>query len=397
MKTKYNYYFYTLLSILIVILFFLINTLSISYKEALNVFVNQSVLSFLTNISIYVFGQNDISLRLPFLIFYILSVLLMYEITNGYFKYEKDRFISIFIFMILPGVLSASILVNSAIVVLFFVLLYIYYYQKYKKHNYYLLFIFIFIDNSFSILYLALFFYSLKNKNNTMILISSFLFGISMYIYGFDTSGKPQGFILDTFAIYMSIFSPLIFLYFIYSIYRIGIKGEKEIVWYISTTALILSFIFSFRQKIYIEDFAPFVVIALPFVLKMFFNSYRVRLKQFRKGHNLAIIITLLILFLNIMLSIFNKPLYLVLPNIKKHFVYKYHFAKHIAQELKSRGINNVESNNEDLLLRLRYYGINTGKEYFISLDDFGFYNETINIDYYGKNLLTLYIIKIVE
>ena len=68
--------------------------MSISYKEALNLFVNESVLSIITNISTYIFGQNDLALRGPFVIFYVLSSFLMYKITKNYFKYEKDRFIN---------------------------------------------------------------------------------------------------------------------------------------------------------------------------------------------------------------------------------------------------------------------------------------------------------------
>ena len=86
---RYNYYFYTLLTVLVFVLLFVANTLSISYKEALNVFVNTSVLTYITNTSLYIFGQNDIALRLPFIIFYILSVLLMYKITDKYFNYIK--------------------------------------------------------------------------------------------------------------------------------------------------------------------------------------------------------------------------------------------------------------------------------------------------------------------
>ena len=159
-NNKYKYYFYTSLLLLSFILLFKASySLSISYKEALNVFVNNSVLSLITNSSIYIFGQNDIALRLPFILFYVFSVILMYKITENYFRYEKDRYISIIIFMILPGVLSASLLVNSAIVIIFFTLLYIYYYQKYNQHSYFLLLLFLFIDNSFAILYIAIFFY----------------------------------------------------------------------------------------------------------------------------------------------------------------------------------------------------------------------------------------------
>ncbi|MGB1227061.1 MAG: glycosyltransferase family 39 protein [Poseidonibacter sp.] len=390
---RYNYYFYFLLSLLVLVLLFVSNTLSISYKEALNVFVNNSVLTYVTNTSLYLFGQNDIALRLPFILFYILSILMMYKITENYFSKERDRFISICIFMLLPGVLSASLLVNSAIIVTFLTLLYLYYYKVTNKHSYLLLCLFVFIDNSFAILFLALFFYSLKDKKSLLPWISLILFSLSMYIYGFSTEGKPRGFFLDTFAIYASIFSPLLFIYFFYSIYRVGFKEkEKSLTWYISTTALILSFLFSFRQRVYIEDFAPYVVISLPFMLKIFFHSYRIRLKEFRKKHDIAVILVLFMLFINVFFTIVNKPLYLVLPNEKKHFVYKYHFIKELAQELKRNNIDMISSNDEQLLLRLRFYGIKEGTKHFISLEEFDSYKLKMTVSYYNKDLYRVYI-----
>ena len=395
-NNKYNYYFYISLSLLVIVLLFVINTLSISYKEALNVFVNTSVLSYISKSSIYIFGQNDFALRLPFIIFYILSVLLMYKITENYFKYPSDRLLAIIVFMLLPGVLSASLLVNSAIVVTFFTLVYIYYFQTTKKHSYYLLVLFLFIDNSFAILFLAIFFYSLKSKDKQILIISLTLFILSMYIYGFETAGKPRGFLVDTFAIYATIFSPFLFIYFFYSIYRIGLKEkDKSLIWYISSTALLLSFLFSFRQRIYIEDFAPYVVISLPFMLKIFLHSYRVRLKEFRLTHNIIASIVLIMLFINVLLTLVNKPLYLVLPNPKKHFVYKYHFIKEIAAELKRNNINNVSSENKELLLRLKYYGIEKGNDYFISKNKMEDYNRKITISYYNDKLFELYVLNL--
>lgn len=230
-KTKYSYYFYSVLAFIVVVLVLKANSsLSISYKEALNVFVNNSLLTMVTNLSIYFFGQNDIALRLPFILFYALSVILMYKITDNYFRYEKDRLISIFIFMVLPGVISASLLVNSAIIVIFFTLLYVYIFQKYNKHSYFLLVFYLFIDNSFAILYMAIFLYSLKNKDKKLTYISIVLFILSMYIYGFATDGKPKGFLVDTFAVYATVFSPLLFLYFVYAIYRAGIKKILPLV-----------------------------------------------------------------------------------------------------------------------------------------------------------------------
>lgn len=389
---KYDYLFYFILSILVVILIYVSNTLSISYKEALNVFENSSVLTYITKTSIYIFGQNDIALRLPFTIFYTLSVLLMYKLTLNYFKYKKDQFLSILIFMILPGVLSASLLVNSAIVVLFFTLLYIYIYEKNKEHPIWLLFLLVFIDNSFAIFFLALFFFSLKEKEKKLIYLSLFLFSLSMYIYGFQTEGKPKGYFLDTFAIYATIFSPLMFIYFIYTIYRAGIKNERTFVWYISTTALLVSLLFSFRQRVYIEDFAPYVVISIPFMLKMFYHSYRVRLSVFRRKHYILGLIVLFMLLVNCLLTIINKPLYLFLPDEKKHFAYKYHFAKDIASKLKSYGINKINVNDERLQLRLKYYGIEKGNQFYVSKNKNENVIKTLIISYYNKELIKLYI-----
>ena len=395
-NNKYTYYFYTFLLFLVCILLLKADiSLSISYKEALNVFVNNSILSMITKISIYIFGQNDIGLRLPFIVFYAFSVLLMYKLTENYFRYEKDRFIAICIFMILPGVLSASLLVNSAIIVTFFTLVYLYYYDKYKKHCYFLLVLFLFIDNSYAILYLALFFYSFKDQDKKLMYFSMIFFILSMYIYGFSTDGRPRGFLVDTFAVYATVFSPLLFLYFVYSIYRAGIKDERTLAWYISFTALILSIVFSFRQRIYIEDFAPYVVISLPFMLKIFFHSYRVRLKEFRGNYNIVAVLIIIMLAINVILTFVNKPLYNVLPDPTKHFVYQYHFIKELSAELKKRNINEITTLDEELALRLKFYDIRKGERYFISLKEFYNYDEKIAIEYYDKELFKVFIKRI--
>lgn len=395
-NNKYKYYFYLSLFFLTFILLFKATlSLSISYKEALNVFVNHSILSLITNTSIYIFGQNDIALRLPFILFYIFSVILMYQITENYFRYEKDRYISIIIFMVLPGVLSAALLVNSAIVVIFFTLLYIYYYQKYKQHSYLFLLFLLFIDNSFAILYLALFFYSIKSKDKKFIVFTFLLFCISMYMYGFSTGGKPKGFLVDTFGIYATVFSPFLFLYFIYTIYRTGIKNEKTLIWYISTTALILSLIISFRQRIYIEDFGPFVVISLPIMLKTFFSAYRVRLKEFRKSYSLLVFLVVSMLSVNVILTFINKPLYLVLPNPTKHFVYEYHFIKELVDELSKRGVTNLSTDSNELALRLKFYNIEKGEDYFLTQKKCDEPCEKISINYFGKEVFVAYLLKL--
>src|SRR5574344_141965 len=395
-QNRFKIYFFLLLIFITGLLFLKVEySLSISYKEALNLFVNESVLSIITNISTYIFGQNDLALRGPFVIFYVLSSFLMYKITKNYFKYEKDRFINIVIFMTLPGVLSASLLVNTAIIVIFFTLIYIYYYQTYQKHLYVILPFLLLVDNSFAILFLSLFFFSFKTKDRLLLYLSVTLFFLSLYIYGFSTDGKPKGFLIDTVGIYSAIFSPVLFLYFLYAIYKVAFSKDTNLVWYISFTALILSIIISFRQRVYIEDFAPFVVIFLPMMLKMFLNAYRVRLKEFRKAYNILAILIIFMLFINVFLTFINKPLYYVLPKPKKHFVYQYHFAKDLSKELKAKNINNIIVDDNELALRLKFYQIEVGDRYFLSTKEFYNYDQKIAINYLGKDIFFVYIKKL--
>lgn len=353
--------FISLLIFHFALLLFIVEDFSLSYKEVEVIFSNNSFIGVVANIFIDLFGQNDFAVRLPFILFYIGSTIVLYLLTDDYFKYKIDRLITVAIFMILPGVNTAALLVNESIVVIFFTLLYLYLYKLYEKEHYILLTLFLFIDNSFAILYLALFFYSLKKKDNILLIVSLVLFGLSMSIYGFDIGGHPRGYFLDTFGILASIFSPLLFIYFLYSIYRVGLKWEKDMYWYISTTALALALIFSLRQKVDIVDFAPFIVISIPIMVRLFMHSYRVRLQEYRKKHFTFASFTLFLLVVNFLILIFSKSLYPFFENPEKHFVYKHHIAKELAQELKKQNIDNLFVADTALQERLNFYGIGNG------------------------------------
>ncbi len=383
--------------VILVNVFFLlysVGDLSIRYEEAELFFYSEGLIHTLVNYSTSVFGQNDFALRMPFIVMHVLSMLCMYKIGKLFLKNKLDRVISVGIYALLPGVNSAAILVNSAGVVicltLFFIFLYMY---ELKKQAYLVLFLMLFIDNSFVILYFGLFFFAISKKDNFLIILSLILFSASMYIYGFDTGGKPRGYFLDALGVYAAIFSPLLFLYFIYALYRILIKEEKNLLWYISFSALLLSLLLSFRQKVQMEEFAPFVVIAIPLMVKIFFNSYRVRLPRHRKYHNTAFAIVFLFLVGNYMVSVFNKELYHVLSNPTKHFAYDYHIAKELAQNLKKEGIYNINANDSRLQLRLKFYGIYSGGLYELALSSRDKKDlKTIDIIYFGKLVQKFYL-----
>lgn len=394
--SKYNIGFVGLLISHVVLLIVLIDNYSISAKEA-SIYFSQNInfLTLLTNFSTLLFGQNDYALRGPFILFYAGSVILLYLLTKDYFRSQRDRLISIVIFMLLPGINSVALLVNESIIVVFGTLLYLYLYKVREKSDYILLFLFLFIDNSFAILFLALFFYSLNKKDNTLLVISLTLFGLSMSLYGFSFEGTPKSYFIDTFAIYAIIFSPVLFLYFFYSLYRIGIKWNKDLYWYISMTALGLSLIFSLRQKIDIDDFAPFLVISIPLIVRLFIHSLIVRLKEFRTIHYIMLRITLGVLFFSFLLFIFNKELYLYIKDPSTHIGKDYYIAKELAVKLKDMNINGLSTNDRELEIRLKFYKIGKDENIILSEDKIGITDKVINIKYKHKIIKIFYLINI--
>jgi hypothetical protein len=100
-------------------------------------------------------------------------------------------------------------------------------------------------------------------------------------------------------------------------------------------------------------------------------------------------------LFINVFLTFINKPLYYVLPEPKKHFVYQYHFAKDLSKELKAKNINNIIVDDNELALRLKFYQIEVGDRYFLSTKEFYNYDEKIAINYLGKDIFFVYIKKL--
>jgi len=313
--------FFSILLIDAIILFFLTNEISISYHEADLLYGDFSFLQLLVNISLYCFGQNDFALRLPMIILHLLSVLLLNEISKKYVESSKNRLWLILLFVLLPGVVSSSLIVNSAGLLIFGVLLFVYIYEKYSEKLIYLLLpIYAFIDAGFIYLFLALMAYYLLKKEKYHFLYALIIFIFSSYIYGFEVHGKPSGHFLDTIGAYAAVFSPIIFVYIFYALYRRYLTEKIDLAWYIASSALLISLILSFRQKVSVEYFAPYLMLALPLAAQTFISSYRVRLKMFRKNYKAIFVVSFILLFINTLVLLFNKELYLVINNPKKTF-----------------------------------------------------------------------------
>lgn len=362
----HKFIFFLILGIDVIILFFQIDNLSISSSEAYILYSENTFLSYMFNFLLSVFGNNDYTLRIPIIFIHFLSVLLFYAITKPYIKKSRDRLWLLLLFVLLPGTISAALVLSHAFLVLFGLLLYIYLDQRFQsKYTNILLVLYAFIDGGFAYLLLGVLIYNIFIKDYKNIVFNLVLLLISGYMYRLQIYGVPSGHFLDTIAVYSAIFTPIVFVYLVYALYRKYLADKIDKVWYIATSTLIFSLLLSFRQRLDIEYFAPYLMIALPLAANSFIHSYRVRLKMFRKRYKTIFVLSFVFLFLNTSLVLFNKTIYSFIENPKKHFAYNMYVAKDLARELKAMNINCVDTDSK-MQQRLRFYGIEQCTQNFL-------------------------------
>jgi putative membrane protein len=161
-------------------------------------------------------------------------------------------------------------------------------------------------------------------------------------------------------SIFAAAFSPFVFVYFVYAMYRIWIKEAKNLLWFVCITAFLFCLFLSIRQRLELENYLPFCVISVPILVRVFFSSYRVRLPMFRRGYKILASFVATSLLAGFLFVLFNEMLYGALKDPTRHFVYRYHVAKELAKELKNKGIENIVVEDNKLALRLKFYGIDT-------------------------------------
>lgn len=377
---------FLLLGLDVAVLLYKVSTISITAHEADVYFYGTSFVHYLTHFSTMIFGQNDYGLRLPMIFFHLLSVLLLYKVSKAYVKRDSDRLWLVLVFILLPGVISAALLVNSAGIIIFTLFLLLYLYQKDSRLIHPILLLLVWIDGAYALLYFALFIYAFNRGNRYYMIYMALLFAASYYLYGFDTMGKPSGHFLDTLGLYATIFSPVVFIFLVYVLYRKMVSKEEDITLYIGGTVFIVSLLLSFRQQIHIEDFAPYLMLLLPLAAQTFFSSYRVRLRMFRGRYRLLLAVGFALLVFHFLLLLFNKGLYLFIEDPHKNFAYKVHIVKELASELHHQHIECVSVNSRHLQNRLRFYKIGECAEpllYEVPLD----INSDVTIRYLGKKV----------
>ncbi len=393
---NHRYILFLMLGLDAFILFFQTSSLSISYAESLILYGDFSFLQLLVKTSIYFFGQNDFALRLPMIILHLLSALLLYKISKKYLVNNQSRLWLVLVFVLLPGVISSAIIVDGAGLVIFGLLLFAYAYENFSRKNIYMILsLFVILDGGFVYLFLALAIFSISTSQRVFFIFNIIAFFISIAIFGIDAKGIAQGHFLDSIAVYSAIFTPIIFIYMFYILYRKYLTKDIDILWFISSVAFIVSLLVSFRQRIEIESFAPYLILALPLAAQAFYHSYRVRLKMFRTKYKLAFTISLILLVLNSLVVFFNKELYLFIDKPQKHFAYNMHIAKELANELKHRDIECVRTDKK-MSSRLRFYGVtNCNKNILLEKDQKDQNENSVTISYRNRPVYIGYVTEI--
>jgi hypothetical protein len=301
-----------------------------------------------------------IGLRSFFVLAGFISIVLFYELSRRYFDKREDAYLATVLFMFLPGILTATTLVNVAILVLPLVLFFV---LMYERGSFWILpFIMLalfFIHDASIIFFIALLLFALVHKDKKLgISSTAFLIAFIYLSKGIAIGGGPSGHFLEIFGLYASIFSPLLFLYFFYAMYRILLREKKTLLWYISFTALAFSLFLSIRQRVVITDFAPYVMISIVLMLDVFNKSVRVRLPEFQKRYKRAFYMVIIFLGLSASLIVLHKVTYTLSHNSHKHFAKDIYEPYLLAKKLKAAEVPCYDGAQGRERYQLRYYEI---------------------------------------
>ena len=356
--------FYTFIFIYISALYYLATTLPIGPNEAKVYYTDSSVLFYLTHFANGWFG-NGLDFRLPFLLFGVLNILLFCIMSKIYCSDIEQSYLATTIFALLPGIITASVIVNIAVVVITLVLIFIILHEaKQRFLQGVVMLLLLFIHDASVIFFIAVAIFSAFRRDSKFFTIVIVFAGISLlYFNGLDIGGKPKGKFLELIGLYVALFSPLVFIYFFYALYRIWLRENKDILWHISFTAFVISIILSLRQTVDMTDFAPYVIVSVVLMIVTYKKTIGVRLPQFQKGYKLGYRIVVGSLILFSMIIVFHKSLFYLIDDKSKHFAYPFYKPYWMVKELREINQKCHTAKKKKVQYQLRYYGIKECKD----------------------------------
>ena len=338
---------------------YLASTTPISPHEAKLFADGSGVVSYLMHRGYDLF-DTFIGLRLFFIPIGLFSIVLYYLVSGIYLQRERDRYLATALYMLLPGIITALTLANISIIVIPLVLLFVVAYDRGWIFAQGLLMLSIFLIHDASIIFfIAIFIYSLIEKERLLSILSGlFLMLFVLIERGVAIGGRPSGHFADLFGLYAAIFSPLLFIYFFYTMYRILLREEKSILWYISFVALVASLILSVRQRIVVTDFAPYVIISVVIMLDTFNKSLRIRLPEYQRLYKFGYSAVLSVLLVSSLVIIFHKSLFSIMKNPQRHFAIKLYEPYWLSQKLKKEKRSCYKHIDKSMRDQLHFYGI---------------------------------------
>jgi len=354
-----NYLFYIFILLYLTALVIVADTTPIAPSEAYRFYDSSGVVTFLMHIG-YDIYPKELGIRLPFIILGILNILLYYKILLYNFDKQNDIYMALFIYLMLPGTIASAILANIAILITTLVLILIYsYYKDFFLGIIIALLTLSFIHWSVVILFLAITVFSLIENKRWLLFISL----VAIYVYflwGFpipELRGRSS--FLELLSVYATVFSPLVFIYLFYSLYRVLLRGGRDIVWYISFISLIVSFALSLKVRIKIIDFSPYIMIGAMIMVQTYYNSLRVRMRYFQKRYKVAFWIVIISLIVSSLSIILHQPIYKIVGKKNYSIVAPIYVPYELTKKLHKNGIKCTDINRIKILRQMKFYGIN--------------------------------------
>jgi hypothetical protein len=142
-----------------------------------------------------------------------------------------------------------------------------------------------------------------------------------------------------------------------------------------------------------IQEFAPYLMFAIPLAAQTFLHTYRVRLPQFRKRYGVLFYSAFTLLVVNFFAVLGSQIFYAWVKNPQKHFSYPLHVAKELAKELENEGFECVKSDPK-MQKRLRFYGIGECKRNVLS-EESTKKGRKVTIRYIDVPIYTGYVTKV--
>ena len=371
--------------------------LDISAYEANIYYQETNYLNYLSHSLTKLFGESNISLRLPFIIIHLISLAMLYLLLRSWMKNTNDILLSLAVFSILPGVFSSALLVDKSVILILTTLLFIYLFSRSHLWAYALVLALAFLDQAMLNFFIILSLYGLFRGHYTLSIISLIALCLSFVYFDFELQTNiAKSYFFEIFISYAMIFSPLIFFYLLYALYFYCLRDKEQmpIEVFLALGVFVLSLLFSLKGNIAIHDFAPFVVLALPRAVACFLHAFRVKLLQFRFKDKCLGLLLLGSLLLNIIIVVFHQSLYLVLDNPKQHFAYRQHFTQALSDHLKLNNILAVKADSKTWQRQLQFYGIKQGGNYYLSktaTKD----AQTIKVEVLGRSIEVAFLKKI--